>query len=63
MEIIKNIRQLKNRFLKKDIYLSIIFLYKYIKLNISIFLSHIKVIMILEKKCFLLYILLLLLEE
>lgn len=61
MEIIKN-RQLKNRFLKKD-YLSIIFLYKYIKLNISIFLSHIKVIMILEKKCFLLYILLLLLEE
>ena len=57
MEIIKNIRQLKNRFLKKD-YLSIIFLYKYIKLNISIFLSHIKVIMILEKKCFLLYILL-----
>jgi hypothetical protein len=62
MEIIKNIRQLKNRFLKKD-YLSIIFLYKYIKLNISIFLSHIKVIMILEKKCFLLYILLLLLEE
>ena len=62
MEIIKNIRQLKNRFLKKD-YLSIIFLYKYIKLNISIFLSHIKVIMILEKKCFLQYILLLLLEE
>ena len=62
MEIIKNIRQLKNRFLKKD-YLSIIFLYKYIKLNISIFLSHIKVIKILEKKCFLLYILLLLLEE
>ena len=62
MEIIKNIRQLKNRFLKKD-YLSIIFLYKYIKLNISIFLSHIKVIMILEKKCSLLYILLLLLEE
>lgn len=62
MEIIKNIRQLKNIFLKKD-YLSIIFLYKYIKLNISIFLSHIKVIMILEKKCFLLYILLLLLEE
>ena len=62
MEIIKNIRQLKNRFLKKD-YLSIIFLYKYIKLNISIFLSHIKVIMILEKKCFLSHILLLLLEE
>ena len=62
MEIIKNIRQLKNIFLKKD-YLSIIFLYKYIILNISIFLSHIKIIMILEKNCFLLYILLLLLEE